>query len=70
MTCPVHGGSLKDPCHCEPTVNDRRVAALVHAHTPRPSVLNDGVAICDCGWLSTDPAWLHIENAKELSNAG
>ena len=29
MACPVHGGSLATPCHCEPTVNARRVEALL-----------------------------------------
>ena len=29
MTCPVHGGSLATPCHCEMNLNDIRVLALL-----------------------------------------
>ena len=37
-----------------------------HVHEPQPSVLGDGVFGCRCGWLSTDPPWLHLENAALL----
>ena len=40
-----------------------------HVHAPHASVLGDSVLWCACGWLSSDPAWLHMENADNLMTA-